>query len=206
MFNTKRILSFLLVMVVTISASVNAFAAQAFVAYDNILNQGWNRAYYARDCFTAVGYGINYHYNDYFKSVVQSEIPSIRSFYVDTHGNSSAFSTRESDGSQGIISNTELGNWTDGYYKFAYIDACNCGTTDAFFKAFKMSYDTSKHQAFLGWQVTIYDDWSYTVFTRRVFSDLKAGETLNDSVWNARVESGKTGYAIYGDYFMTMNN
>jgi len=206
----KKVLLLLTSLIITLSLATPAFAYSSYVGGDKSFTYAQNRMDNAKYCFSNTGYGspVYYHLTDFYKSTIQNQVPLVRAFYTDSHGTSDGKNivTHESDDTNAFVSNTDMYNWTLGFYKFVYLDACDLGDTDVFFKAFNMNYGDGLNHALLAWNGTITDGTLYTAFSARVFSDLRTGETVNDAVWNARTSTGITNYAIYGNYSTTMTN
>ena len=162
---------------------------QAEVAKYYLDRSGYNTTLYAGSSFT--------------KASIKNVVPSVRVFYVSCHGGGGGyyFCTKNEN-----VYAREIYEWTRGFYKFVFIDACQSADSKRLYNAFNMVDGDGLNNAFLGWKGLAYSSGAYFTFSNTVFERLTAGATVNDAVWTARSRTGITNYQIYGNYKTTLYN
>lgn len=204
----KKVKNVITGLIISLSIGLVYQSASAYTGYsgaDTRLTWARQQAADAKRYLDSAGYATTtYIGSDFTKSSIQNVVPSVRVFYVSCHGSTTPSIITDA-GAQSVTA-SELYSWTRGFYKFAFIDACHSGETSKFYNAFNMSDGDGEYHAFLGWDGYSYDNASYATFNAAVFEKLASGQTVNDSVWAARVRTGITNYHIYGNYSTTLYN
>lgn len=184
------------------SLSPKVYAENAFSGRDMYFYYSTNQAQFAQQAFNNWGYSCNVPSGTNFtKATIFSKVGSDVCFYVSGHGNVDYIFAGYNGSEQ--ISYSEMAQYTRGFYKFVYTDTCLTGSNGNMAAAFNISNGDGQNHAYLGWNKVTYDNYQYSLFTQRVFTDLTAGSNLNDSLWDAHLMYGATGYSVYGNYFMT---
>lgn len=187
-------------LLVTTLVNVNVFAAPiAHLWSDDNLTQSYNRPYYIGNALSGAGLNVSKFVDKTFtKTTFLSKVATPHVLYFNGHGGNNGSNTFLAPPGGGYVYPSDIKSKAYGHYNFVYFAACHTGETSAMANAFSIT--SSENEAFVGFKNTIKADWTQTMFDKAMFEGLAKGKSVNDSVWNARTETGITNYYMYGNY------